>query len=487
MTRPEVSAPHLLAILPRGEAIRNFVYTGALQTAGRAIDVSVVSVVPNERIERTLREEFESYHRLDTRLERPTVRRVRELLDMAHGRWLWSRAARQRWSRKNRMPRTWGGHAKQRAKTAIARPLANRAAVRWLSRVERGLSRRLRQDEEVVTLLRRLRPTLVFNGSHVHSAVAVTVVQAARWEGIPTAAFLFSWDNLTSQGRIIPPYDHYLAWNDRMREDLLAIYDDVDPDQISVTGTPQFDFHFRPEYRWSREEFCQRVGADPDRPIVLYTTGMANHVAGEPEVVEGIADMLEAWPELGPPQLLVRVYPKGPQDVFDGVKARRPEILFPPIPWESSWLTPEREDLYLYVNTLRHAAVGINVASTVSLELCMWDRPVINVCYLLPGVDYEFDPRSYYEFEHYRPLVQSGAIGLARSPDEMRRMLRRALIEPGADAERRRELLERMFGGTLDGRSSDRVADRLVELAGGTSAAPRRRPASAAGSFQPPA
>ena len=114
-------------------------------------------------------------------------------------------------------------------------------------------------------VLKQLKPALVFNGSHVHSRNAVAAVEAAQWLGIPTATFLFSWDNLTSQGRILPAYDHYLVWNEQIRDQLRRIYPSVRADQITVTGTPQFDFHFQREFYWTREEFCRRVGADPSR------------------------------------------------------------------------------------------------------------------------------------------------------------------------------------------------------------------------------
>jgi hypothetical protein len=302
--------------------------------------------------------------------------------------------------------------------------------------------------------------------------VAVQAVQAAQWLRIPTAAFLFSWDNLTSQGRMIPAYDYYLVWNEAIRDDLLRIYDTVRPEQVIVTGTPQFDFHCRPEFYWSREEFCERIGADPRRPLVLYSNGMANHIAGEPEIAEAIADMLAEMTDLGSPQLVVRLYAKGPRGLFDDVKRRRPDILFPDVPWERNWLTPKIEDVYLLTNMLRHAAVGINIASTISLELCIFDKPVINVAYLAPGQKTGFDHRRYYAFEHYRPVVESGAIMLARSEEEMRGMLRAALTEPSAASAARRSLVERMFGGALDGCSGERVAHALVELA--RSAASRR-------------
>jgi hypothetical protein len=235
---------------------------------------------------------------------------------------------------------------------------------------------------------------------------------------------------------------------------------------VFVTGTPQFDFHFKPDFFWTREEFCARAGADPARPIVLYSTGMANHMPGEPRIVEAISDILKQMPEFGPPQLLVRVYPKDRTGRFDELKRRRADILFPETPWEPAWLTPKIEDSYMLTNTLRHVAAGINVASTVSLELCMFDKPVINVGYNPPGVDTEFvDYRRYYDFDHYRPLVKSGAIALAGSEADLRDLLLKALTEPQAASRERRALIDAMFGNSLDSFAGRRVAEFLLELA----------------------
>jgi hypothetical protein len=259
-----------------------------------------------------------------------------------------------------------------------------------------------------------------------------------------------------------------VVWNEEIKNQLLQIYGSIAPERIFVTGTPQFDFHFRPEYYWTREQFCSRVGADPARPIVLYTTGMANHMPGEPTIVEGVADLLEEMREFGPPQLLVRVYAKDRTDRFDELKRRRPDILFPEVLWEPAWLTPSYEDSYMLTNTLRHSAVGINVASTISLEMCMFDKPVINIAYNPTEVDSsDVDYARYYEFDHYKPTVQSGAIEVAYSQDELRRKLKAALLYPERRSEERKALIRHFFGNHLDGWSSSRVASVLYALASG--------------------
>jgi hypothetical protein len=461
------SGAHLVAILPRGEAIRNFVYTGALEEVRRKVEVSALTVLPGDDFEDLLRKCADNIYLLEEIQERRSVGVIRELLDMAHGRWLWSEAAQERWRLRDVEANSARLRVLRMMKKSACYPFANRTGLGLWSKAERSASRMLQTTESYTRLFSQLEPCLVFNASHVHSHVAIQAVQAAQWLRIPTAAFIFSWDNLTSQGRIMPPYDYYLVWNEALRDQLLQIYDSIRPEQVFVTGTPQFDFHFRPEFRWSREEFCSRIGADPARPIVLYSTGMANHMPGEPQIVESIAAMLRKMTDLGPPQLLVRVYPKDQTGRFDQVKLSNPDVLFPTIPWETAWQTPRIEDAPLLTNMLRHAAAGINVASTVSLELCMFDKPVINVGYNPTGVETkEVDYSRYYKFDHYEKVVESGAVRVAVSKDDLQQMLRAALIDPEAHRLQRRGLVKSMFGDTLDGYSNLRIADRLIKLSG---------------------
>jgi hypothetical protein len=463
---PARDEAHIVAVLPRGEAIRNFVQSGALDILSSRSRLTVFSVVPDRASLEDLSERYERVIALAEQHERYPVRILRELLDMAHGRQLWSAAAQERWGLRDAEAVGPIARFKRSAKKMAVLPFANSRGVHLLERWERSASRALRTTDSYQRLYEDLRPTLVFNGSHVHSQIATQAIEAAHWSGIPTAAFIFSWDNLTSQGRILPGYDYYLVWNDDLKAQLLEIYPDIKAENVFVTGTPQFDFHFRPESYWSREEFCRRVGADPARPIVLYSTGMAEHMPGEPLIVEQIADLLGSMADAGRPQLLVRVYPKDTTGRFEGLKATRPDILFPEARWIETWLMPTEEDNQMLTNTLRHVDVGINVASTISLELCMFDKPVINVAYNPQGVDTVRVPYArYYEYDHYRPVVASGAVQLAHTPAEMERLLREALKDPSAHGNERQQLIARMFDGTLDGRSSDRVADVLLDLA----------------------
>jgi len=458
--------PGIVAILPRGETIRNFVHSGALDAAMSETEVSLLTVLPDDEYRQLAEARYDNVIELQAYPEAYLARFLRDQLDLAHGRWLWSEAAKERWMLRDHEANTPLKKIKRAMKKLSCLPFANPTGLALLEHAEHFASNRLRKTDAHLDLFRRMKPALVFNGSHIHSRNAIQAVHAAKALGIPTATFLFSWDNLTSQGRIVPHYDYYLVWNDQIREQLLSIYPAIKSEQVFVTGTPQFDFHFQPQFHWSREQFCARVGADPARPFVLYTTGMDNHMPGEPLIIEGINEMLKGMTEFGRPQLLVRVYPKDrTPHRFDEVKRRNPDILFPHVPWTTNHQMPKPEDAYLLTNSLRHAAAGINIASTVSLELCMFDKPVINVGYNPPIDIRPKDYRLYYQFDHYRPVIESGAVQLAHSEAEMKQLLTEAFADPRKHSANRQAFIRQMFGATLDGQSGARVAETLQRLA----------------------
>lgn len=455
--------PRLLAVLPRGEAIRNFVWNDGLAAASDIFDVRLCSVDPSERVWAEMERRYPGVVELTPDPTSREVRWARELLRNAHNESLHNGAARYR----VRSHRAGAGSPLAKAKVEAWRlaglALSSQSNVERLALWERRVSRRRDRSTIAPKVLTEVDPDVVFNTSEVHSANAVSIMQVARWQGVPTATFLFSWDNLTSQRRLLVPADRYLVWSEEIAKDLHRMYPEIGAERVSVTGTPQFDPHFCPTNRWSRAELARQVGLDADRPIVLYTTGMANHMPGEPRLVEEIADRLEAAFGRRGPQLVVRVYAKDRTGRFADTRRRRSDIIFSDPIWEPAWLTPLPEDTPLWTSLLANADVGINVASTVSLELCMFDRPVVNVGFNPPGVP-EGPVRyaDYYDFDHYRKVVDSGAVSIAESIDDLIVEVRRSLRDPEKRSKHRRALMDQMFGSTLDGLSGTRVGSALT-------------------------
>src|SRR4051812_38063132 len=85
----ESSSEKIVALIPRGEVIRNFVYTGALDRVADHADLSLICVTPNEKMSEMLAGKYGDIHELEEIDERWLVRIQREIIEMAHGKWLW--------------------------------------------------------------------------------------------------------------------------------------------------------------------------------------------------------------------------------------------------------------------------------------------------------------------------------------------------------------------------------------------------------------
>lgn len=462
---PAARRPRIVLVIPRGEAIRNFVQSSTLGALAERADVLLLSVVTDASL---LGGAGAGAAELVPLREFPVSRGasiVRQLTENAHDRWLWSAVAQNNWELRDRRAVERGERLRRLVLKVAARALAFPAALELLTRLERRLvwnSRPPIFDQ----LFDSWRPDLVFNGSHIHGMAGELPTRVASRRGIRTAGFVFSWDNLTSRSRILVPYDHYLVWHEPMKRQLLAIYRRLLPGQVHVTGTPQFDPHFDQGLGLSRDELCRRIGIDAKRPFILWTTGIDNHFFDEHLHLEAVIAMLAELP--GRPQLVVRTYVKGTSPELRSLAARGlPDVVFPEVLWDPEHQTPRPEDLAIYTNMLRHCAVGVNAASTVSLELLIHDKPVINLDFDPPGssLPWCLGYQRHIRFDHFRPIAESGATMVASSVDDMRRFLARALTEPSLDQAHRRTLLERSFGAMLDGRSGDRVAATLAQLA----------------------
>ena len=116
----------------------------------------------------------------------------------------------------------------------------------------------------------QIKPDIVFNCSHVHGVDADLPMKIASRMGFKTGTFIFSWDNLFTRSRIFPKYDFFFTWHNEMRSHLFKIYEnEINLDDIYVTGTPQFDFHFNRRYYWDKKTLYKKMGLNLKSTLYL--------------------------------------------------------------------------------------------------------------------------------------------------------------------------------------------------------------------------
>jgi hypothetical protein len=463
--------PHIVLVVARGEAVRNFLYSDTLPVLAKNARITLLSLVDHGEVIEYIKPYVDQVIPLKPYRENSFVTFYRDVIHGAHYRWLWSENVKSYWGRSNaKVKGKWYESLKLQSSRAIAFPLAHRLGLRFGTAVEEWLSWKLRPTRNFDGLFAQLKPDLVFNSSHIHGPEADLPLRVAHGMGLKTAAFIFSWDNLTSRSRVMVPYDYFLVWTEGLKKQFLNFYPEVASTRVIVTGTPQLDFHFDPRFHLSREQLAQRVGLNPSRPFILYTTGRDVDFPDEHKIVMEVIRFVKALEMIPRPQLLVRTYIKGnsPEMVALAEEMKNdPDVVFPTILWDKQWLMPLHEDLYIYSNLLRYTALGINPASTVTLELMMFGKPAINLGFEPPESNLPYWSRfsRHIDYEHYRPVASSGGVMVARSLDELKIMILRGLNQSESDRPAQERFIKTFFGNTLDGKSGERVADQLVQLA----------------------
>ncbi len=461
---------NLALLIPDGVGVRNFLIGPFLQLARQNGDCQVLHLIPEQIIAQYSQGTNGQIHWqafADYRESRLSLL-LRQALSYAHLYWCDTVAMRHNLTRP--LPNNWRVQAVHRVARFAGRAAASESGIQRLDRWHCSAVGRLPEVEHYRQLFQRLKPSVLFC-SHQRPRVILPAVLAARSLGIPTATFIFSWDNLTSKGRIAAPFDHFLVWSALMRDELMRFYPDVSAARVHIVGTPQFDPYADKQLLWTRAEFLARIGADPARPLLCYSGGDSATAIEDPEFVSILLQKIRDKQIKHNPQVLLRPAPVDDGQRYEAVRRAYPELLYAQPAWlhvqPDDWarVVPLPEDVQFLANLAKHADININMASTMTLDFAIHDRPVINVAFDVAQPPVNGKPLwdFYYQFDHYRAVVESGAAKIAHSPDELATHINAYLDDPALDREARRRLVELEVSLPI-GQSCQRIIEVLKRI-----------------------
>jgi hypothetical protein len=458
--RPKGDRPLVLLVVSEGWTVRNYLLTGFLRTLLKSCRVVVcspfadepefVSLCESEGVSITPRPAYDQgwLHR------RIGVRR-----QLYH----YVSCDTETYRIKLQRGRSWYGrfaNARASVDQRIAKILAGPSSRKLLDALDARLRAASPEAQYYRDLLKSLRPDLVFATNAIGQDEFLSLYMAQSL-GIPTAAAVMSWDNLSSKGRLPRGCSRYIVWTEVMKQELLGYYPEIAPERVVVGGAPQFDFHFDPRLRDSREEFCAANDLDPQRPIVVYGGVTPGLMPGEPKVVGNLVEMVRSGAIEGNPNILVRLHPVDHGERYRDFARAYPEarlIVVRPEDRTSERIVGSIDDLRELVNTVVHGDVHLNVASTLAVDCAVLDTPVVNVRYSMDEVGEPRPPGlDIYDYTHYLPVVATGGVVVSESPRETAEHVNQYLANPSKDREGRARIVASVCG-QLDSRAGERSA-----------------------------
>ncbi len=347
----------------------------------------------------------------------------------------------------------------------IFRPLSRLVWLRDLARWSDLYLGQRRPVKRLRELLRQQAPALVISTS-ISSNGEAALIKAAKREGIWSVGMPKSWDNLSRAG-FRAKADFLVVWNQFMADQATSLQR-YRSDQIKIIGIPQFDNYYTGEFIWSREQFCRQLNIDPKRKIVLFTSE-GKSVPEDADIAWLLAEFIEKG-DLPNSVLLIRPHfsYRRDEEKFTCLQAR-PKVALDRVNNPSAGFKDtgdfSLEAMARFANSLYHAAVVVNVASTITLDAAAFDRPIVNVAFE-PRINVPPQDQALalsYESDYFLEIVKTKGTKVVRSRGEFLSALQDYLNQPTLDTTGRARLRQR-FVGPFDGNAGRRFAHLVGEL-----------------------
>ena len=335
----------------------------------------------------------------------------------------------------------------------------------WWRSFLRFLYKLLSSSGYAESTLIKIRPDLVFVPS-INPADYKLLRQAKKQE-IPCVQMIKSWDNLTSKTFLGVHPDYLIVHNEIMKSEAMR-FDDMPGNRIFVSGIPQFDHlsAYRDSLLIPREKFYGKMGIDHTKRVLLFSASGDRISPHDRDYLSMLNEAISDGRLPDDLHICVRLHPKY-ESSFDGID----ELSHVTIGRPFSYLTDgyrnwvfEKDDIAYWYNSIFHSCMVINVASTMAIDASVIDRPVISL-----GFDgYNQLPLSrsilrYYSRDHYRPVLETGAVSVVRSEKELIDEVNRYLNDTTYRRDGRVMLVSQQCY-KADGNSSKRLVDFLVDF-----------------------
>lgn len=284
--------------------------------------------------------------------------------------------------------------------------------------------------------LEKERPSMVFC-TNQRPVLAIAPLLAAQDLGIPTATFIFSWDNLPKATMVVET-DYYFVWSEYMKKELMYYYPYIKENQIVITGSPQFEPHYDSKRIISKELFFETFSLDPNKKYICYSGDDVTTCPDDPQYLNDVASAVLKLNKKG--YNFGVVFRRCPVDFsgrFDEVLEKNKDIIKSIEPkWEAmgeGWNTilPTQADLDLQINTICHTEMVINLGSSMVFDYVTHQKPCAYINYdVKQKVLKDWSVSKIYNFVHFRSMPNKDTVLWINNPKDIEAIIEKGLANP---------------------------------------------------------
>lgn len=300
---------------------------------------------------------------------------------------------------------------------------------------------------------------------------AIAPLLAAQDLNIPTATFIFSWDNLPKATTLVET-DYYFVWSEHMKMELLKYCPYVNEVQVFVTGTPQFESHFNAGLIQTREAFFNECQLDLNKKYICFSGDDIVTSPLDQYYLEDLAITVSALNKGG--YNLGIVYRKCPVDFttrYNAILEKYKDVIVSIDPlWKpvgKSWneIMPAKEDFTLQANICEHTAFVANIASSMVFDFVAHHKSCLFFDYEQPQLKKGIrNIGQNYKYIHFRSMPSKNAVLWCKEKKELTKVVKNIIDGKISNVEEGKKWFE-VVVGTKPTEASEiiwKVIDKII-------------------------
>lgn len=335
---------------------------------------------------------------------------------------------------------------------------------RFIRNIMRNLDEKFDRSVILLDYFNQYKPKCVLV-TDVFNDADICFLKEAKANNVFSIGLVRSWDNTTTKGlmRVVP--DKLVVNNEIIKNELVKFHD-VNPENIFISGIPQFDIYFR-NVQNTREDFLKEIGADINKKLILFAPAGSILSDTDWQLCQILKEGLKNKILPNNIQFLIRKHPLGHPGFLDKFLPDENFIIEWPGTKPDNSSHPKimeliNSDQKHLVNSLYHSEMVIYVNSTIGIDSLPFDKPQIMI---------EFDGwekkryiesvKHYHDEDHMQKYLVTGAVRIARTPNELFLLINNCLNNSKMDRERRATAMKEQLYYS-DNQCGKRVADFVL-------------------------
>lgn len=292
---------------------------------------------------------------------------------------------------------------------------SNEKGLLWIRNKIKKLERRNAKYSYCKEQLLNHKPDFIFC-TNQRPSQAIAPLLAAQDLGIPTATFIFSWDNLPKATTLVET-DYYFVWSQYMKNEIMMYCPYVNKQNVFVTGTPQFESHFDKNLIKSKEQFFTENNLDLNKRYICYS---GDDIVTSPLDQHYLEDLAQSVLELNQKGYNLGIlYRKCPVDFttrYDAILKKYNDVIVvvDPIwvPIGKNWneIMPTKQDFQMQANVCEHTEFVVNIASSMVFDFVAHGKSCLFMNYEQPQLRKGIrDIGQNYKYIHFRSMPSKTA------------------------------------------------------------------------------